>query len=98
MRRLHVAAEVGAGSAGRVTDLVRQVRLQPLDVGPLHVLEPSVDAAVAGHVGDEVAHHERDAFAPAQPLVERRRRIAHRRAGHQIQRRDEQHDPQSNPP
>ena len=41
--------------------------------GGLHVLEPRVDARIRRHVADEVADDERDAFAPAEPLVERRR-------------------------
>src|SRR3989441_12566611 len=62
---------------------------QLLDLGSFHVLEPGVDPGVAGHVGDEVGDDDRDALAPTQALVERRRRIAHRRARGEIQRRDE---------
>src|SRR5215470_10826008 len=36
-------------------------------------------------------------LSPAKPLVECRRRIAHRRAGRQVQRGDAQHDPESDP-
>src|SRR6266581_1216319 len=66
VRRLHVAAEIGAGSPRGVADLVGQVGLELGYAGGVQALEASVDARIRRHVRHEVVHHQLDCLATAQ--------------------------------
>ena len=72
LRGLHVLAQVGAGTARGVADLVGEVRLELLQRLRLHAFEARVDPGISRHVGGEVTHHEGDALAPTETLVQRR--------------------------
>src|SRR5262245_12673675 len=71
MGALHVLAEVRARAAGRVADLIGELRLEQLHRLRLHALEALVHPGIGRHVGGEVTHHEGDALPPPQTLVQR---------------------------
>src|SRR5436853_326072 len=68
VRRLHVAAGIGAGAAGALTNLFDQQPFQPRDVGPG---EESVDAGVGRDVADEVVDNRCNRRLAAEAVVER---------------------------
>jgi hypothetical protein len=69
VRLRHAPAGVGAGTAGRLTQLVDEVLLEVRDVGPPELPVDPVIASLAGHDG---IHHRRDRIQPAKTLVQRR--------------------------
>ena len=67
MGAFHIAAGIGAGATGRLTDLIDQHRLQTRNIG---ICEFAVNAIIRRDPRDEIVDHGSDGRLPAQSIIE----------------------------
>jgi hypothetical protein len=66
MHSLHVAAGVGAQTAGGGTDLLDQLGFQ---VGDVCVCEKAINALILGDIADEIIDHSDNSGLAAEPFI-----------------------------